>query len=484
MNFAFGIGNYFRFTFSFQLGAPRAIKAELPKPEGSIASLSTSNDIVPYPPSSVAKTALQSSIDDVDQQVPYEAKPEDQLIPSLEDPFDSQQHEAAPEGTSHVDSSTEEDASSLLVTPAIAPTTQRRDLGTPSTGSILLEQSTMFPQTPPSTGRSVPPHDNRSKTQAKKHSNLDASLQKTRYLQSRTCGPRRKLPSLKSYKNQLATPPRSDTSCTPSKRPLTFLSLPLEIRNMIYRELLVSGTAIKKPHKLVWNKKSIMVSSLHPVKDIDSAILRACRTIYDEALPVLYGKNTFEFCKPRKLRDFSHGILDGRLTSMKYTSNPLLLDIPRYHCTNNKPFSLAEFAFRSSEAGRFTLIRSIILRLGYDRKPYIWQHTPQPQTPDRKKIWSHWYEYFFNSGDPRSEYSWCMHPGMQNNFPALDKLALDFSDWQLGPTDAIRVEPFIKKFGRSGGLSKVAIKGIQHQQNLDEFRKGLVKPGGSFTIMT
>ena len=217
-----------------------------------------------------------------------------------------------------MDSLTEDDTSSLLVTPAIGPATRRRNPCTSSIGSTSVGQSTTLPQTPPSTGRSAPPHAKRPKSQANEHSNLHVSQYKTKYLQSRTCGPRVKLPSLKSYKKHLPTPPPSSVSCTPSKRPLTFLSLPLEIRNMIYRELLVSATAIKKPHKLVWNKKSIMVNSLHPVKDIDSAILRVCRTIYDEALPVLYGKNTFEFCKPRKLRDFSHGILDGRTTSMNH----------------------------------------------------------------------------------------------------------------------------------------------------------------------
>lgn len=81
---------------------------------------------------------------------------------------------------------------------------------------------------------------------------------------------------------------------------------------MIYRQLLVSAEPIKKPHKLVCNKRSIMLDSIQPVRDIDSSILRACRSIYHEALPVLYGQNTFEFAKPRKLRDFSHAYLDKR----------------------------------------------------------------------------------------------------------------------------------------------------------------------------
>ncbi|KAL8972152.1 MAG: hypothetical protein Q9183_000691 [Haloplaca sp. 2 TL-2023] len=429
MNFAFGIGNYFRFTFSFQLGAPRAINVEPLKQQDSIASLSTPSNIVTDSTPGIGSTAIQSSIGDADQQIPYQSTPEDQLIPSLEDQFDSQR-ESAPDGLSHVDLPIEDDTSSLLVSPAIAPATRRRNLCTPSIGSTPVGQSTTLPQTPPSTGRPAGLHANRSKSQTNKHSNLHVSQYKTKYLQLRTRGPRVKLPSLKSYKKHLPTPPPSNVSSTPSKRPLTFLSLPLEIRNMVYRELLVSATAIKKPHKLVWNQKSIMVNSLHSVKDIDSAILRVCRTIYDEALPVLYGQNTFEFCKARKLRDFSHGILGGRIT---------------------------KFALRPSETGRFTLIRSIILRLGYDRKPYVWQNATT-QAPDRKKIWSHWYEYFFNRGDPR-EYSWSMHLCMQNDFPALDKLVLDFSDWQLGPTDAIRVS----------GLRRIQV--LRRAETTIEYRK-------------
>lgn len=61
-----------------------------------------------------------------------------------------------------------------------------------------------------------------------------------------------------------------------------------------------------------------MLDSIQPVKDIDSAILRVCRSVYDEALPVLYGHNTFEFAKPRKLQDFSHGYLEQKIPSNAY----------------------------------------------------------------------------------------------------------------------------------------------------------------------
>ena len=40
----------------------------------------------------------------------------------------------------------------------------------------------------------------------------------------------------------------------------------------------------------------------------------------------------------------------------------------------------------------------------------------------------------------------------------------------------------MKKLGRSGGLSAVAIKGVKNAANLEEFRNGLLKPGGVFTV--
>ncbi|KAI4149118.1 MAG: hypothetical protein L6R39_002607 [Caloplaca ligustica] len=201
-----------------------------------------------------------------------------------------------------------------------------------------------------------------------------------------------------------------------------------------------------------------MLDSIQPVRDIDSSILRVCRSIYNEALPVLYGQNTFEFAKPRKLRDFSHGYLDKR--------NP-------------------SFAFQEAEAGRFTLIRSVILRLGYDRKPYAFQRPlgATPVIPDRKRIWSHWHQFFFNDNDARNLYDWGCFPTMGNDFPALDKIELDFTDWQLGEADAIRVEPFVSKLGKSGGLSSVVIRGVKNSTNLRQLQQGLRKPGGTFTAV-
>ncbi|KAL8999496.1 MAG: hypothetical protein Q9169_001701 [Polycauliona sp. 2 TL-2023] len=267
--------------------------------------------------------------------------------------------------------------------------------------------------------------------------------------------PRFKMPPKEASSKLLASSHVSDTPSTPCSRPLFFQILPLEIRHMIYHELLVSAGPIRKPHKLVCNRRSIMLDSTQPVKDIDSSILGVCRMIYFEAIAVLYGKNTFEFSKPRKLRDFSHAGLDRTQTT---------------------------FAFHDAPAGRFTLIRSIILRLGHDRKPYVWPHQGTQPAPDRKRIWSHWYQYFFNDGDPHSIFDWGLFPSSTNGFPALDRVVLDFTDWKLAESDAIRVEPFVKKLAKSSRLGGVVVKGVKNTSSLEGLRKGLVKPGGVFLV--
>ncbi|KAL8737461.1 MAG: hypothetical protein Q9181_001649 [Wetmoreana brouardii] len=460
INFAFGFGNHFTFAFNLQLGLAPSFKYDPVQQRVSFAHLRTTNE-ADASSNDANHAATQTPVTTSHRQIQYEASPDDQLLSSLESVSNFQDP---------MDQNTEHHAGNTLVASNLDPVLVHAISRTPSVTDSATTTLTPIPQTPRTAIRTEPPYVHRPKPQSRYRS-LYGDSPYQRYLQTRTVGPRRRLPSVKPVSKQLPSPPESDTPGTPCKKPLSFQTLPLEIKNMIYSELLVSALPIKKPHKLVCKKKSIMLDSTHPVKDIDSAILCVCRTIYNEALPVLYGKNTFEFCKPRKLRDFSHTGLDKRLTT-----HVTLLQILRLIVVPH-----TEFGFCEAEAGRFTLIRSIILRLGHDRKPYIWQHNA-PRAPDRKKIWSHWYQYFFNESDPRNEFDWGMFPCLSTNFPALDKLELDFSDWQLVEVDAIRVEPFITKFGRTGGLSALAIKGVHNKANLEQFRKELVKPGGMFTV--
>ncbi|KAI4261190.1 MAG: hypothetical protein L6R42_003604 [Xanthoria sp. 1 TBL-2021] len=440
MIFTFGIRNYFNFTFSLQLGSPPLfpIEKEQPHQRASVAHVTPTEPvpITEHPHSPVPDPA---AVTVCQQQHGTSTQP---LFPSLQSILDAQLHTHRT-AIHHGDGNPV--ASVVDAAPVLSSSSAAKH------PKLTIGTLASMPRTPQSAIRTTPHHLHRPRRQANTFFNLKNTTRHSKLL----LPPRLKMPGKDSSSKLLPSPPSSDTPGTPCSRPLSFQTLPPEIRHMIYHELLVSAAPIRKPHKLVCNKRIIMLDKTQPVKDIDSSILRVCRMIYTEALPVLYGRNTFEFHKPRKLRDFSHAGLD------------------RSHTV---------FAFRDAPAGRFTLIRSIILRLGHDRKPYVWQRPGGQSPPDRKRIWSHWYQYFFNDSDSQSTFDWSMFPSSTNGFPALDKVILDFTDWQLAEGDAIRVEPLVKKLGRSGKLSAVAIKGVKNAVNLKEFRTGLLKPGGVFMV--
>ena len=73
----------------------------------------------------------------------------------------------------------------------------------------------------------------------------------------------------------------SDQSAHQSIPPCTFLALPGEIRNRIYRFALV--TARPFAVQLQWNRP------------LDTALLRVNKQIFDEASGIFYAENTFRF---------------------------------------------------------------------------------------------------------------------------------------------------------------------------------------------
>ncbi|KAL8717685.1 MAG: hypothetical protein Q9225_005093 [Loekoesia sp. 1 TL-2023] len=429
LKFTFGIGKYFNFTFDLQLGTfpphhPEPVThSELTSSAGNPPATSTT---FPIPPTKTEDRAT----------------PKEQPIDPLATAANHHQLLTEQPSTQNVNGSG--DGSIFSDSPTSSAEEQVIDFIRPLPRTPRSRRAIRIPLIP---RRKIRTRLTRS-TQTR-HPPIQQLPTKFWALPPET------LP-IKSSSKSLPTPPDSNTPDVPCSLPLSFLTLPPEIKNMIYRELLVSSAPIKKPHKLVCAKRNIMLDSFQPVKDIDSTILRVCRSIYDEALPVLYGQNTFEFAKPRKFQDFSHGYLEK-----------------------------GWFGFRESETGRFTMIRSIILRLGHDRKPYAYIRPPgaPPAVPDRKRIWSYWHQFFFNDNDSRHRYDSMVFLPVRNEFPALDKIELDFTEWQLGEADAIRTEPFVSKLGKTGGLSTVVIRGAKNKMNLEELRKGLVKPGGSFTAI-
>ena len=70
---------------------------------------------------------------------------------------------------------------------------------------------------------------------------------------------------------------------------------PPELRRMIYRHVLVSADPIDAAHHLCARKATVQLSRYTPIPDVSAKLLRTCRCIYNEALPVLYQENTFTF---------------------------------------------------------------------------------------------------------------------------------------------------------------------------------------------
>ena len=67
-----------------------------------------------------------------------------------------------------------------------------------------------------------------------------------------------------------------------------FLDLPLELRNMVYRELLSAKKPTVQPQKYAHKPK---IGN----KPLDPAILRTCRQVHEETMTILYEDNLFYY---------------------------------------------------------------------------------------------------------------------------------------------------------------------------------------------
>lgn len=98
--------------------------------------------------------------------------------------------------------------------------------------------------------------------------------------------------SISRLQLQSASPSSHDTNI--SKAGFRFLSLPPEIRLIIYKELLVQSDGLHRTFCMCEycpNLKSRSVGRDH----LNPSLLRTNKAIYNEALPVLYSNNTFAF---------------------------------------------------------------------------------------------------------------------------------------------------------------------------------------------
>ena len=192
----------------------------------------------------------------------------------------------------------------------------------------------------------------------------------------------------------------------PSPSPCGTLSnLPREVRNMIYTEVMKYRMNISRPHRFLGRQPSILAKECKYLQGIDAALLRTCKAIYHEAVDILYGKNKFYFSKPSDIEDFAHLGL------------------------GNMPFgfygaiSKCASAVNTAPWGRLTMIRRLSLKLGSENNG-----------DDLQKVWSLWSDFLY----PAEKQDQLLE------FPALDWLALDLTDWKLNAKDAskVRVCPY------------------------------------------
>ena len=204
--------------------------------------------------------------------------------------------------------------------------------------------------------------------------------------------------------NTIAPVPSYGRGKTVSSPCGTLSKLPLEIRIMIYRNVLKYKSHIDQPHMFLGLHLPILAEGGRHFEAIDSALLRTCKAIYCEAILILYGTNGFRFLKPSDIKEFAHAGL-GSTPFGFYRNN-----------TTRKPSS----AVQNALYGRLTMIRRINLKL-----------KPEHKGDDLQKIWSYWSDFFY----PPEEQDQLIA------FPDLKFLVLDFTDWKLkhGNSSKIRV---------------------------------------------
>ena len=81
----------------------------------------------------------------------------------------------------------------------------------------------------------------------------------------------------------------------------------MELRILVWIDVLVSSADIANAHKVMRSRDPLIVTHFPPIKDIDAALLRTCRAVYEETFPILYGNNRFVFFRTSQISKFAFG---------------------------------------------------------------------------------------------------------------------------------------------------------------------------------
>ncbi|KAI9776626.1 MAG: hypothetical protein M1835_005457 [Candelina submexicana] len=191
-----------------------------------------------------------------------------------------------------------------------------------------------------------------------------------------------------------------------------FLRLPTELRLNIYKHLLVTSAVINNPLdslKQSQNRRKAPVT----IPGLDAVILQTCRSIYQEAVPILYGDNRFRF-------------MSGISTEMFATSG---MSVSPWHETG---------------PSRLKGIRSMDLIFCA-----LWQ-CGQPN-----RI----------AGLQKDSDTW-IRQGRALSFPSLRDLALDFTEWELTSRDYFPEEMTDWLKALLTGVEVLTLKGLQYQPDV------------------
>ena len=105
----------------------------------------------------------------------------------------------------------------------------------------------------------------------------------------------------------------NDTDLVPPYGPLIG-RLPMELRILVWIDALVSSADIVRAYTMMCQREPLRVTNIPPIEDINAALLRTCRAIYEETFPILYWNNRFVFCHPSQITEFAFGKLYFPLT--------------------------------------------------------------------------------------------------------------------------------------------------------------------------
>ncbi|KAG7005238.1 hypothetical protein G7Y79_00021g051050 [Physcia stellaris] len=235
-----------------------------------------------------------------------------------------------------------------------------------------------------------------------------------------------------------------------ARGPAFFKTLPLEVRLIIYRYILTISTMIKRGADLVEQTTLGLIApdegDTSMILDIDATVLRTCRQMYAETLPILYGDNAFYFTNVRALDTFrKEGLATLWCEKRRYSMTPI-------------------FNLEVNHNGRLSMIRKLWLDLGLKLGT----------TPSRIMIQHEWGRFLHqNQYDScNSDETW--------GFPSLEGLTLDFSDWSLKEDEGLITRPFVDKFRGPHGLRDVVILGVDHKKSLAQLKRGLLRECGYF----